>query len=861
MEVSVIGKSQVNIGRINDVCFPNLNAKVFCSVRNNNNSKGSQNSVWPSRSAQGFRLRTSASVQTQAVVSEKASKVTKTNPNNAIKLYVGLPLDTVSSSNTINHARAISAGLKALKLLGVAGVELPVWWGIAENEGPGNYNWTGYLAVVEMVKKLGLEVRVSLCFHASNENKISLPNWVSKIGESDPSIFFTDRNGQLYKDCLTWAVDDLYVFDGKSPMQVYKEFFESFKSTFSDYLGSTITGLTIGLGPDGELRYPSHHHPIKKRSSISGSGEFQCYDKHTLADLKCHAELHGHPLWGLGGPHDAPNDGFFDSSWKTPYGNFFLSWYSTRLLAHGDRVLSLAASTFESSPVELSAKIPLKARSHPSELTAGFYDADGRDGYGPVFEMFRRNMCGAVLCGPDLNSVSGQELLAAQVMGSCGVEMSGENYSDVAAGGFERIKKNLAVGRNEVVRSFTYQRMGAYFFSPEHFPEFARFVRGLNELDRSLDDVAVVGEGSVGLLSVSPKSRFAQISPSGLSSAHERARVSADSFSARRLPEFSGIVDWRGVWSSAPRFVQWSAEVAGRGFSLSLGEADCLWSRLVVLGCFGTESDSASGVSRLGGSVASCGWSAGRVLGLTWRLGTGTGKETAQQVPSSKAKYETCYQKSNFCMVTRVNHLASKCNARCGVVLCTNLDAGKDLSPVVPFCGMVPLYLANKNLTNHFGLVGSQHVIISLEEFTTGYSKLLPVQSIHVFPLMALGFLSFPNSFPELRLFRASAPINHRPMVDNGAGTTSKIPDEQPLTGSIPDGGAFPTANPCYDAYSASTRRRRSSSRTISTFRPTTTPWSSRWGILRRPSRGKVGISEQALLGKEGQANPELLDF
>ncbi|CAA0807125.1 Inactive beta-amylase 9 [Striga hermonthica] len=494
----------MNVGKINDVCFPNLNAKVFCSVKNkyNNSSKGSQNSVWPSRSAQVFRLRASASVQTQVLVSEKASEViTRTKPNNATKLYVGLPLDTVTSSNTINHARAISAGLKALKLLGVAGVELPVWWGVAENEGIGNYNWTGYLAVVEMVKKLGLEVRVSLGFHACNESKITLPKWVSKIGETDPSIFFTDRTGQRYKDCLTWAVDDLHVLDGKSPMQVYKEFFESFKSTFADYMGSTITGLTIGLGPDGELRYPSHHQPIKC-SSLAGPGEFQCYDKHMLADLKRHAELHGHPLWGLGGPHDAP-DGFFDASWDTPYGDFFLSWYSTRLLAHGDRVLSLGESIFESSPVELSAKIPLmhgwcKARSHPSELTAGFYNTDNRDGYGPVFEMLSRNTCGAVLCGLDL---SGPELLVSQVMESCeahGVEVSGEN-SEVS-GGIERIKNNLA-GRNEVVRSFTYQRMGAHFFSPEHFPEFTRFVRGLNEPDRSLDDLPVVDERSVGSLS------------------------------------------------------------------------------------------------------------------------------------------------------------------------------------------------------------------------------------------------------------------------------------------------------------------------------------------------------------------------
>ncbi|GER55349.1 Fe-S cluster assembly protein DRE2 [Striga asiatica] len=125
-------------------------------------------------------------------------------------------------------------------------------------------------------------------------------------------------------------------------------------------------------------------------------------------------------------------------------------------------------------------------------------------------------------------------------------------------------------------------------------------------------------------------------------------------------------------------------------------------------------------------------------------------------------------------------------------------------------------------------------------------------------------------------------------MKDDGAGPTSKIPDEQPLTGSIPNGGAFPTVNPCYDAYSASTRRRRSSSRTISAVRPTTTPWPSRWGIFRRPSSGKLGISNnntnkissfwvylkgltegvaggvgvsKFCRGKEGQANPELLDF
>lgn len=158
-----------------------------------------------------------------------------------VRLYVGLPLDAVSDCNTINHERAITAGLKALKLLGVDGVELPIWWGIAEKEAMGKYEWSGYLKLAEMVQKAGLKLHISLCFHASKEHKIPLPEWVSQIGESQPSIFFTNRSGEQYRGCLSLSVDDLPVLDGKSPIQVYGNFCESFKSSFSAFLGSTIT--------------------------------------------------------------------------------------------------------------------------------------------------------------------------------------------------------------------------------------------------------------------------------------------------------------------------------------------------------------------------------------------------------------------------------------------------------------------------------------------------------------------------------------------------------------------------------------------------------------------------------------------
>lgn len=86
----------------------------------------------------------------------------------------------------------------------------------------------------------------------------------------------------------------------------------------------------MGLGPDGELRYPSHH-PLPDNSH--GVGEFQCYDKNMLSFLKQNAEESGNPLWGLGGPHDAPtyehspnSTCFFKDggSWESPYAGMLI---------------------------------------------------------------------------------------------------------------------------------------------------------------------------------------------------------------------------------------------------------------------------------------------------------------------------------------------------------------------------------------------------------------------------------------------------------------------------------------------------------------------------------------------------------
>nr|CAD1833387.1 unnamed protein product [Ananas comosus var. bracteatus] len=404
-----------------------------------------------------------------------------------VELFVGLPMDVASARGGVNHAKAIAAGLRALKLLGAYGVELPIFWAAAQpGSDPAQFDWASHAAVVEMARAAGLRVRATLCLHGSHR-----------------------RPGYL-----SFAVDELPVLGGRKPVEAFEDFFRSFRSAFADFFGSTITGITVSLGPNGELRYPSFP-PVTGGHQFTGVGEFQCYDKYMLAQLKQHAEQSGQPLWGLSGPHDAPgynqspdSTNFFrdhGGSWETPYADFFLSWYSQQLVNHGDRILSIASNIFGELPVEISGKVPLLhwwrgTRSRPAELTAGFYNTDGRNGYDTVAKMFARNSCAMVIPGMDLLDREqprelrcSPESLLSEIVGSCGkhgVKVLGENSSLVRApaGGFDQIKANISAG-NSKVESFTYNRMGAEFFSPEHWPQFTAFMRSMVHEEMDSDDL------------------------------------------------------------------------------------------------------------------------------------------------------------------------------------------------------------------------------------------------------------------------------------------------------------------------------------------------------------------------------------
>lgn len=49
---------------------------------------------------------------------------------------------------------------------------------------------------------------------------IPLPQWVREIGQSNPDIYFTDREGRHNSECLTWGIDKERVLRGRTAVEV-----------------------------------------------------------------------------------------------------------------------------------------------------------------------------------------------------------------------------------------------------------------------------------------------------------------------------------------------------------------------------------------------------------------------------------------------------------------------------------------------------------------------------------------------------------------------------------------------------------------------------------------------------------------
>ncbi|XP_024312658.1 uncharacterized protein LOC100831927 isoform X2 [Brachypodium distachyon] len=238
----------------------------------------------------------------------------------------------------------------------------------------------------------------------------------------------------------------------------------------------------------------------------------ECYDRYLEENFRAAAAEAGHPEWELpddaGEYNDTPDDtAFFTAdgpdtpTYLTEKGKFFLTWYSNKLLEHGDRIMDEANKAFLGCTVKLAAKVSgihwwYRHPSHAAELTAGYYNVGGRDGYGPVARMLARHD-GAVLnftCAEMRNSeqaqeaLSGPEELVQQVLSAGwreGTEVACENalprydrraYNQM----LKNARPNGVGGARPRLAAVTYLRLTEQLLAGNKFRAFKTFVRKMH---------------------------------------------------------------------------------------------------------------------------------------------------------------------------------------------------------------------------------------------------------------------------------------------------------------------------------------------------------------------------------------------
>jgi len=397
---------------------------------------------------------------------------------------------------------------------GADGVMIDVWWGLVEGKAPGVYDWSAYKQVFKLVQEAGLKLQAIMSCHQCGGNvgdvvNIPIPQWVRDVGEANPDIFYTNRRKMRNIEYLTIGVDDQPLFQGRTAIQLYADYMKSFRENMAEFLDAgVIVDIEVGLGPAGEMRYPSY--PQSQGWVYPGVGEFICYDKYLEADFKAAATKAGHPEWELpddaGEYNDTPEKTQFfvdNGTYQTEKGKFFLTWYSNKLIKHGDKILDEANKVFLGCRVQLAIKISgihwwYRVPNHAAELTAGYYNLDDRDGYRTIAHMLTRHRASMNFTCAEMRdneqsseAKSAPEELVQQVLSAGwreGLNIACENalsrYDATAYNTILRNARPQGINKNgppeHKLYGFTYLRVSSELLEGQNYATFKTFVRRMH---------------------------------------------------------------------------------------------------------------------------------------------------------------------------------------------------------------------------------------------------------------------------------------------------------------------------------------------------------------------------------------------
>jgi len=446
-----------------------------------------------------------------------------------VPIFVMIPLDWLADDGSaLRNPDALREQLMALKTAGVRGVMADMWWGLCEPR-PMEYCFDGALALCALLEELGLKLQATMAFHKCGGNigdavTFPLPLWAIEPAREN-GLLYKSRQAVVSEDCLSLSADKVQMFPAldsnpeakRTALDCYGDYIAAFVAHCSEHLGTTIVEIQVGMGPCGELRYPSYM--LSNGWHYPGVGLVMAHDNGML-EMLAQATQMSEPPADLPEEQNAMPDSRplfcttkkgVEPLFRSGEGKVFLQWYSRVLREHGEAILQAAVGALSKQAVELE-RVELSVKvsglhwhvAHPSRATeacAGYdccsdIQADayseiakmlasvaGESGRPVVFNFTCLEMDNKFCGMPD--AFSAPEDLIAQVRRACithGVPLAGENAAgfDLVTGdwAFAQMNKQLrgwSVGTDRM-HTLTLLRLSEEFVAPDSLAQLGKFV-------------------------------------------------------------------------------------------------------------------------------------------------------------------------------------------------------------------------------------------------------------------------------------------------------------------------------------------------------------------------------------------------
>ena len=258
--------------------------------------------------------------------------------------------------------------LKDAKAMGARAISVDVWWGIVQRNGAHDFDWAYYDKLFREITDAGLQIVPVLSVHQCGGNVgddvyIPLPPWfVEKLKPtaSRPDLAYWSEAGNRSEEVASvWATP--YVLDD------YRRFWEGFRDHFANFSGE-IRKIVIGMGPAGELLYPSYHlHDrsrgfyaanVPNRGSLQASSDLAQENFRGWLRRKYETIEALNAAWGSGLYSDFEQIRMLTTTQEveaflgahnhySQQGKDFFEWYHGSLMEHGYRLAVNAYDVFQ----------------------------------------------------------------------------------------------------------------------------------------------------------------------------------------------------------------------------------------------------------------------------------------------------------------------------------------------------------------------------------------------------------------------------------------------------------------------------------------------------------------------------------